>query len=189
MSNTSTPSAKPSTYFHAGSGDALGVGGLGHVEDALTLERRVEDAADYGVGWQIKLQLRALLGPVLHHELAVAVGARLGTQKPRDAASRSMDLKATACSRLRVKRENFQTRISWNGALGLLASFSIFWNSGLLPRSTVGFRRYCPTGMKGGAPVGRVSATIAASCRADATAGDAMSCPGCHAQQGSRRWR
>ena len=30
---------------------------------------------------------------------------------------RSMDLKATACSRLRVKRENFQTRISLNGAL------------------------------------------------------------------------
>ncbi len=43
---------------------------------------------------------------------------------------RSMDLKATACSRLRVKRENFQTRISWKGASGLLASFSIFWNWG-----------------------------------------------------------
>ena len=42
----------------------------------------------------------------------------------------SMALKATACSRLRVKREHFQTRISWKGASGLLASFSIFWNWG-----------------------------------------------------------
>ena len=36
---------------------------------------------------------------------------------------RSMDLKATACSRLRVNLENFQTRISLNGAwdaLGLV---------------------------------------------------------------------
>ena len=33
-----------------------------------------------------------------------------------------MDLKATACSRLRVNRENFQTRISLKGASGLLAS-------------------------------------------------------------------
>ena len=32
---------------------------------------------------------------------------------------RSMDLKATACSRLRVNRENFQTRISLKGASGL----------------------------------------------------------------------
>ena len=43
---------------------------------------------------------------------------------------RSMDLKATACSRFRVKRENFQTRISWKGASGLLASSSILWNWG-----------------------------------------------------------
>ena len=42
----------------------------------------------------------------------------------------SMDLKATACSRLRVKRENFQTRISLNGDSGLLASSSILWNWG-----------------------------------------------------------
>ena len=42
----------------------------------------------------------------------------------------SMDLKATACSRLRVKRENFQTRISLKGASGLLASSSILRNSG-----------------------------------------------------------
>ncbi|MCY4114606.1 MAG: hypothetical protein OXG33_11845 [Chloroflexi bacterium] len=43
---------------------------------------------------------------------------------------RSIDLKATACSRLRVKRENFQTRISWNGASGWLAASSIRRNCG-----------------------------------------------------------
>ncbi len=43
----------------------------------------------------------------------------------------SMDLKATACSLLRVKRLNFQTNISANGASGLLASSSILRNSGL----------------------------------------------------------
>ena len=50
----------------------------------------------------------------------------------------SMDLKATACSRLRVKRENFQTRISWKGDCGLLASSGILWNwgrSAILPLS------------------------------------------------------
>ena len=45
---------------------------------------------------------------------------------------RSMDLKATACSRLRVNRLNFQTRISRNGALVLLASSIILRNSGRL---------------------------------------------------------
>ncbi len=44
---------------------------------------------------------------------------------------RSMDLKATACSRLRVNLLNFQTRISLNGASGLLASSSILRNWGL----------------------------------------------------------
>ena len=51
---------------------------------------------------------------------------------------RSMDLKATACSRLRVKRENFQTKISWKGASGLDASSSILRNwgrSAILPLS------------------------------------------------------
>ena len=43
---------------------------------------------------------------------------------------RSMDLKATACSRFRVNRLNFQTRISPNGALGLEASSIILRNSG-----------------------------------------------------------
>ncbi|MDE2842724.1 MAG: hypothetical protein OXN21_05000 [Chloroflexota bacterium] len=43
---------------------------------------------------------------------------------------RSMDLKATACSRLRVNLENFQTSISLKGASGLEASSSIFLNWG-----------------------------------------------------------
>ena len=43
---------------------------------------------------------------------------------------RSMDLKATACSRLRVKRLNFQTKISLKGAWGLAASSIIFLNWG-----------------------------------------------------------
>ncbi len=42
----------------------------------------------------------------------------------------SMDLKATACSRFRVKRLNFQTKISLKGASGWAASSSIFLNSG-----------------------------------------------------------
>ena len=40
----------------------------------------------------------------------------------------SMDLNATACSRFRVNRENFQTRISLNGASGAVAVSSIFRN-------------------------------------------------------------
>ena len=42
----------------------------------------------------------------------------------------SMDLKATACSRLRVNLENFQTKISLKGASGLVASSSILLNWG-----------------------------------------------------------
>ena len=38
--------------------------------------------------------------------------------------------KATACSRLRVKRENFQTRSSPNGASSALAASSILRNWG-----------------------------------------------------------
>ena len=34
---------------------------------------------------------------------------------------RSMDLNATACSRLRVNLENFHTRITWKGGRGLAA--------------------------------------------------------------------
>ena len=42
-----------------------------------------------------------------------------------------MDLKATACSRLRVNPENFQTRISVKGALDLAASSITIRNWGL----------------------------------------------------------
>ena len=42
----------------------------------------------------------------------------------------SMDLKATACSRFLVKRENFQTKMTWNGAFGWLPSSIILRNSG-----------------------------------------------------------
>ncbi len=49
------------------------------------------------------------------------------TRMPR---LRSIDLKATACSRLRVKRLNFQTRISSKGASDSPASSSIFLNCG-----------------------------------------------------------
>ena len=49
------------------------------------------------------------------------------TRTPR---LRSMDLKATACSRFLVNLENFQTRISLKGASGLLASSSIRLNWG-----------------------------------------------------------
>ena len=51
------------------------------------------------------------------------------TRMPR---RRSIDLKATACSRLRVKRENFQTRISSKGASSPLASSSMRRNWGRL---------------------------------------------------------
>ena len=44
---------------------------------------------------------------------------------------RSWDLKATACSRLRVKRLNFQTRITSKGAFGLPPSSIISLNWGL----------------------------------------------------------
>ena len=57
-----------------GAGHALGVERLGHVEDAAALEHHVEDAAGHGVGGRIKLQLGALLRPVLDVDLSVAVG-------------------------------------------------------------------------------------------------------------------
>ena len=41
---------------------------------------------------------------------------------------RSMDLKATACSRWRVKRLNFQTRITWKGAVAFPSSSIIALN-------------------------------------------------------------
>ena len=43
---------------------------------------------------------------------------------------RSMDLKATACSRLRVNLENFQTRMTWKGAVALPPSSIMLRNWG-----------------------------------------------------------
>ncbi len=57
-----------------GAGHALGVEGLGHVEGAAALEHHVEDAAGHGIGGRVKLQLGALLRPVLDVDLPVAVG-------------------------------------------------------------------------------------------------------------------
>ncbi len=68
-----------------GAGHPLGVQGLGHVEDAATLEHHVEDAAGHGVGGRVKLQLGALLHPVLDVDLPVAVG---GVGGDPEAASR-----------------------------------------------------------------------------------------------------
>ena len=61
-----------------GAGHALGVEGLGHVEDAAALEHHVEDATGHGVGGRVKLQLGALLHPVLDVDLLVAVGGEGG---------------------------------------------------------------------------------------------------------------
>ena len=47
-----------------------------------------------------------------------------------------MALKATACSRFRVKRENFQTKISWkgdSGLAGLVQHFLELWPVGDAP--------------------------------------------------------
>ena len=65
--------------------------------------------------------------------LPVAVSSACSVKETtRMPLRRSMDLKATACSRLRVNLENFQTKISRKGALGLLASSIILRNSGRL---------------------------------------------------------
>ena len=43
---------------------------------------------------------------------------------------RSMDLKATACSRFRVNLENFQTNITWKGAVAFPPSSIMLRNWG-----------------------------------------------------------
>ena len=43
---------------------------------------------------------------------------------------RSMDLKATACSRFRVNLENFQTNMTWKGAVVLPPSSIMLRNWG-----------------------------------------------------------
>ena len=57
-----------------GSGDTLGVEGLGDVQGASAPEGHVEDAPGYGVGGRVQLQLGALRGPVRDVDPLVAVG-------------------------------------------------------------------------------------------------------------------
>ncbi len=61
-----------------GVGDALVVEGAGDVQDAASGLGQVEDALNSGSGVRVKLQGGALLGAVLDHELAVAVGNTAG---------------------------------------------------------------------------------------------------------------
>ena len=66
-----------------GSGDALGVEGLGDIEGAFALEGHVEDAAGHGVGGRVQLQLGALRGPILDMDPLVAVGSWSGLSPDR----------------------------------------------------------------------------------------------------------
>ena len=61
-----------------GVGDALAVEGSGDVQDAFPRLRQVEDALDHGCGVRVRFQGGTLLGPVLDHQLAVAVGHPAG---------------------------------------------------------------------------------------------------------------
>ena len=61
-----------------GVGDALGVEGLRDVQDASARLGHVEDTLHHRSGCEVWFQCGALLGPVLHHELAVAVGHPAG---------------------------------------------------------------------------------------------------------------
>ena len=61
-----------------GVGDALGVQGAGDVQDAPAGLGHIEDAFHYRGGGRVRFQGGALLGPVLDHELAVAVGHPAG---------------------------------------------------------------------------------------------------------------
>ncbi len=61
-----------------GVGDALAVEGSGDVEDAFPRLCQVEDALNHGSCVRVRFQRGALLGPVLDHQLAVAVGHPAG---------------------------------------------------------------------------------------------------------------
>ena len=57
-----------------GAGQALFVQGLGDVQGAGSLQGQLEDAAHHAVGGWVQFQLGALLSPVLHLNLPVAIG-------------------------------------------------------------------------------------------------------------------
>ena len=61
-----------------GVGDALAVQGAGDVQDAAAGLGQVEYALDHGSGVRVRFQGWALLGSVLDHQLAVAVGHPAG---------------------------------------------------------------------------------------------------------------
>ena len=61
-----------------GVGDALAVQGAGDVQDALAGFGQAEDALDDGRRIRVGFQGGPLLGSVLDHELAVAVGNATG---------------------------------------------------------------------------------------------------------------
>ena len=61
-----------------GVGDALGVKGLRYVQDASAGLGHSEDALHHRSGCGVRFEGGALLGSVLHHELAVAVGHPAG---------------------------------------------------------------------------------------------------------------
>ena len=61
-----------------GVGDALVVEGAGDVQDSPARLGHVEDALHHGSGGGVGFEGGPLLGPVLHHELAVAVGHSAG---------------------------------------------------------------------------------------------------------------
>ena len=61
-----------------GVGDPLAVEGSGDLQDTFPRLRQVEDSLDHGSGVWVRLQRGALLGPVLDHQLAEAVGHPAG---------------------------------------------------------------------------------------------------------------
>ena len=63
----------------------------------------------------------------------------------------SMDLKATACSRFRVKRLNFQTRVSWKVCLACLPF--VQHPAELGPNGDVTALRPCQCNMAGGTTI------------------------------------
>ncbi|MDE2683006.1 MAG: hypothetical protein OXI54_02500 [Chloroflexota bacterium] len=58
-----------------GVGDALGIQGLGDVQDTVAVQDHIEDAAGHGVPGRVEFQAGAFLGAVLDVDLAVAVGS------------------------------------------------------------------------------------------------------------------
>ena len=81
-----------------GVGDPLVVEGAGDVQNSSARFGHTEDALHYGGGRRVGFEGGPLLGPVLHHELAVAIRHAAGDpEKPLEAASRIP--RTTSCAR------------------------------------------------------------------------------------------